>query len=111
MWNALCRRKWNTVAALRQVFMDGYGIRLDLYDWEALLALSNVGPRRVLALVNFLRDSGVELSWFAEFDGDSANWTVLAGCRRAAPVAEEPRVSLRAETRPGIPGKGTDDAG
>jgi hypothetical protein len=35
--------------------------------------------------VNFLRDNGVGLPWFADWDKNSVNWTALEGCRRAEP--------------------------
>jgi hypothetical protein len=85
MWNALVRKGWDSVPALADLRLPGQGDpRGDLHGWEALWELRNIGPRRILALVNFLRDSGVELSWMADFDARSAHWTALEGMRRAA---------------------------
>jgi len=78
--NALARRGWASVAAL-ECLTDGWGAA----PWEVMLGMPNVGPRRVLALVNWLRDSGVELSWLAAWDEMSVNLVALKGCRRADP--------------------------
>lgn len=80
---ALARRGWDSVRALETI-SDEWDQRLR--PWEILLGLPNVGPRRVLSLVNWLRDGGAELSWFASWDTGSANWTALEGCRRADPA-------------------------
>jgi hypothetical protein len=82
-WHALKRRGWNSVAALQRPVLDGHHIRADLEGWEAFWELPNIGPRRILALVNFLRDNGVELPWMTDWDTRSANWTALEGRRRA----------------------------
>lgn len=83
VWNALVRKGWNSVAALQSPFISGHGLRADLEGWDVFWELPNVGPRRILALVNFLRDNGVELPWMGRWDEQSANWTALEGQRRA----------------------------
>lgn len=83
MWNALARKGWDSVTALASPWMHGHGIRGDLNGWEALWEIRNIGPRRILALVNFLRDNGVELPWMADFYTRSACWADLEGMRRA----------------------------
>ena len=84
----MCRQRWDSVAALREIVVEQYGISEVVPGWEALLGLPYVGVRRVLALVNFLRDSGVELPWFTDWDAYIARSQVaaLAGCRRAPAV-------------------------
>lgn len=52
------------------------------WSWLDLLELPNIGPRRLLALVNFLRAKGVELDWFSDFDQYSQNWSALEGQHR-----------------------------
>lgn len=94
MWNQMIAYGWTTVEALRDAVIEyripegpykGREYRTADRGWEALLELRNVGPCKILDLVNFLRDSGVELPWFADWDKNSVNWTALEGCRRAEP--------------------------
>lgn len=88
MWSVMAAQAWNSLDGLQApAILSAY--RPDVFGWEALLELRHVGPRRVLDLVNFIRDRGVELPWFADWDLSSANWTALEGCRRADPVKEE----------------------
>jgi hypothetical protein len=56
-------------------------------SWLDLLEMRNVGPKRVLHLVNFLRRNGIELPWFRTFDADTADWKTLRGCPRYTPIA------------------------
>jgi hypothetical protein len=94
MWGQMAAYGWTTADALRAPVIEyripdgphaGKEYRAASCGWEALWELRNVGPRRILDLVNFLRDRGVELPWFADWDERSANWTALEGCRRAEP--------------------------
>lgn len=78
--NALQRKGWASVKALEDL-EDDYGEE----PWQMLLDMPNVGPRRVLNLVNWLRENGVELSWMSSWDEASANWRALEGIRRAEP--------------------------
>jgi hypothetical protein len=62
------------------------------WHWADLINdIPNVGPRRMLELVNFLRSVKVELPWFTDFDIWSANWVVLKEYRREPPVPEGER--------------------
>jgi hypothetical protein len=56
MWSAMAEQGWNSLDGLQAPVLGGYGT-----GWAALLELPHVGPRRVLDLVNFIRDHGVEL--------------------------------------------------
>ena len=94
MWAQMRSRGWDTLEGLAEPVTEyripdgpykGQEFRTALRGWEALIDLQNVGPRRVLNLVNYLRDRQVELPWFAEWDRMSASWTALEGCRRAEP--------------------------
>ncbi|SRR5579859_1369608 len=60
------------------------------YHWIELMDdIPNVGPRRMLELVNYLRAAGTELPWFADWDEFSANWTALQGCHREPPATSK----------------------
>jgi hypothetical protein len=94
MWSQMHEYGWDTLEGLRAPVVEhripdgpykGQEFRAAEHGWEALWTLHSVGPRRILNLVNFLRDRGVELPWFAGWDESSANWTDLDGCRRAEP--------------------------
>lgn len=82
MFFALGREGWDSVARLEGAHHEKSGVR----GWEALHELPNIGPRRILHLVNWLRGENVELSWFADFDACSASWSALEGQYRADPV-------------------------
>jgi hypothetical protein len=84
MWRGMRQRGWTTVEALANPVIT-YSWRDDLAGWEAMLMLPSTGPRKLLRLVNFLRDNGVELPWFADWDKSSADWASLKGCLRAEP--------------------------
>ena len=58
-------------------------------SWYDLIEIRNVGPKRVLNLVNFLRRNGTELPWFRAFDAASADWKVLRGKPRYTPLNPE----------------------
>jgi hypothetical protein len=79
MWNALTWHDWNTVEGLRDPCMPG----TNETGFRALWELHGVGARKILDLVNFLRDNGVELPWFAEWDALGDQDGYLEGCRRA----------------------------
>ena len=94
MWSQMAARGWDSLAGLRAPVIEhripdgpyaGREFRAAEHGWQALYELYHVGPRRILALVNFVRDNGAELPWFGDWDASSANWTALEGCRRAAP--------------------------
>jgi hypothetical protein len=57
------------------------------WHWRDLFDIPNVGPRRMLELVNFLRIVGAELPWFADFDAWTADLPALQGQHRE-PKAE-----------------------
>jgi hypothetical protein len=54
-------------------------------EWIDLLDIENMGPVRLLSLVNFIRDRGIELPWFVKFDELSENWVALKGRSRTPP--------------------------
>jgi hypothetical protein len=83
MWNALTWRGWVTVEALRDPCMPGTSAT----GYAALWELHGVGACKILDLVNFLRDNGVELPWFAEWDALGDQGGYLEGRRRAAAAA------------------------
>lgn len=94
MWAQMRERGWDTLEGLAAPVNEyripdgpykGREFRMAEHGWEALWELRQVGPWRILSLVNYLRDRGVELPWFASWDESSANWTALTGCRRAEP--------------------------
>lgn len=72
--NAL-RRDGYTVARLQGLKS---GPR-DQPSWYDLEELPNVGPVRLLLLVNFFRKRGIEFEWFAAFDEVTATWKQLKG--------------------------------
>lgn len=51
-------------------------------SWYDLLDIRDIGPVRLLGVVNFLRSRGAELPWFAQFDEFSARWAELEGRHR-----------------------------
>jgi hypothetical protein len=62
------------------------GDTLYWYGWPDLFSLRNVGYRRILHLVNWVREQGTEMPWFADFDTASARWAALEGQYRAKPA-------------------------
>jgi hypothetical protein len=57
------------------------------HHWIELIDdIPNVGPKRLLELVNYLRSAGAELPWFADFDQLTQNWAALDGCHREPPA-------------------------
>lgn len=96
MWSQMRERGWDTLEGMAAPVVEyripdgpykGEEYRAAEHGWEALFTLKSVGPRRILNLVNYLRERGVELPWFAGWDESSADWTDLDGCRRAEPCA------------------------
>lgn len=81
--NAL-RRDGYTIGQLRELKP---GPR-DQPSWYDLEELPNIGPVRLLRLVNFFRHRGIEFGWFAAFDEISASWTALQGRDRVQPRPE-----------------------
>lgn len=78
--NALARNDYD-VARLRGLGTDYCGTEV----WHDLHDIPNIGPARLLNLVNFFREAGVELPWFADFDRFTAPWQALSGRHRASP--------------------------
>jgi hypothetical protein len=75
MWNSIVRAGWDTPMALETL-----GSWYDLYD------LPNIGPRRLLSLVNFIRENGGELPWFAQWDEDADRWELAGDLHRVPAV-------------------------
>jgi hypothetical protein len=84
MWKQMTALGWDSVEALRDPRYPGTNSRGFAAFWE----LQGVGARKILDLVNFLRDNRVELPWFAEWDALGDQNGYLAGCRRTAPCQE-----------------------
>jgi hypothetical protein len=53
--------------------------------WIDLMEMRNIGPRRLLKMVNHLRKAGTELQWFANFHWATEFWEALEGCERVPP--------------------------
>jgi hypothetical protein len=65
--------------------------RVTWLSWIDVLDLPNVGPVRMLELVNWLRRAKVEAPWLADWDEFSQNFAALRGRFREPPVPEDER--------------------
>lgn len=76
----------------RVVSRDKYKRVIYWDDWTEVLEIRNIGPRRMLDLVNFMRSDGVEFPWFAQWDEWSrtptAYWARISDAERVLPPSE-----------------------